>query len=446
MNYDESLRFMRALGKFGVNLGLARIERLLEMLGNPHQGLRAIHIAGTNGKGSTAAIIDSILRASGYRVGLYTSPHLVSYTERIRVDGEAIPEIDVARIITRMMPMLEHIAGDRELGHPTEFEVSTALALAFFNERKVDMAVIEVGMGGRFDATNVITPAVSVITHIDYDHTDRLGTTIRDIASEKAGIIKEGRPVVVAPQHPEAWEVIEACCREKGSAVKLVGRDVTFCTGGFHATPLSPLDGQYCSIKGEKYTLGDLFLPLLGRHQVVNCATALGAVEVLADRGIATSEEAIRQGIEATRWPGRMEVVQRDPVVILDGAHNLDGIARLVEGLHEFRAKGLVPGRIKVVIGVSRDKPVVEMVRELASAADEFVATRARSSRLGGAEPEAIAQAARLLGKPVEIEMDSIEAVRRALTGAGPGDFIVICGSLYLVGDVRPLWFDNVSL
>ncbi|NPV53337.1 MAG: bifunctional folylpolyglutamate synthase/dihydrofolate synthase [Firmicutes bacterium] len=458
MNYDESLRFIHALGKFGVNLGLGRIERLLEMLGNPHEGLRAVHIAGTNGKGSTAAMIDSILRATGYRVGLYTSPHLVSYTERIRVDGEAIPESDVARIVTRMRPLIEDIASDPEFGHPTEFEVGTALAFVFFEERKVDMAVIEVGLGGRFDATNVIAPLVSVITHIDYDHTDRLGTTLRDIASEKAGIIKEGVPVVVAPQHPEAYEVIEAACKMKGSVTRFVGRDVVFSSGTpgdprgeshagrFPVSELSALDGQFCNIKGGIYTLPDLFIPLLGRHQVVNCATALGVIEALVDRGISVSEKAIRLGVAATRWPGRMEVVQRSPIVILDGAHNLDGITGLVESLREFRAKGLAPGRIRVVIGISRDKPVSEMVGKLATVADEFIPTRAMSSRLGGAEPEVIAQAARLLGRPAGVEVDSIKAVRRALAVSGPGDLIVVCGSLYLVGDVRPLWPGDVPL
>lgn len=438
MNYEEALQFLGDLGKFGLTMqGLKRVERLLGFVGNPHMNLRSAHIAGTNGKGSTAAMIYSVLTTAGHRVGLYTQPHLNSYNERIRIGGREgsheIPDARVAGILTRMRPYIEEIAMDRDLGPPTEFEVGTAMAFLYFAEEAIDFAVVEVGMGGRFDATNVVRPVVSVITHVDYDHIDKLGRTLEEIAFEKAGIIKQGVPVVVSFQEREAFKVIEKVSREKGAPMLAVGKDIAFEGGP------ETLEGQRCTVHGVRGDHHDVWIPLLGRHQAVNCATAIGAIEVISESGPNVSPLDIRDGLASVKWPGRMEIVSREPIVILDCAHNPDGMRRLSETMEV-----LLPGkRLVAVMGISKDKPAIEMVSSLSRVASAIIATKSKESRLGSAEPGSIAEAARSFGKVAHIETDASQAVKKALSMAGHDDVVCICGSIYLIGEVRPFFVNR---
>lgn len=438
MNYEESLAWLHSSGMFGMKLGLSRIEKLLDILGHPERNFASVHVAGTNGKGSTSTMIFSVLREAGYKVGLFTSPHLQSYTERIRVNEELIPEDKVADFLTRMRPHVEEMAKDPEAGRPTEFELGTAMCFWYLAEQAVDYGVVEVGLGGRYDATNVITPVVSVITHISYDHTDKLGSTLAEIAGEKAGIIKPGVPVVVSPQEPEALEVILKTAESRGSEVYRVGTaedaNVRYrrLGGGIHGerfrVALSAGNGA-----GREM---ELATSMPGPHQTINAATAFAALEVLRRAGAGIPDAAIASGIFKARIPARLEVVARRPTVILDGAHNLDGAQRLAEAL-PLLVKG---GRCIGVAGFSKDKPVEQMLAVLRPHLVKLYATSAKSSRLGGRDPEEIAQAAGGLGIAVQPVRDAVEAVRLAVLEAGPEGAVLVFGSLYLAGEVRGIW------
>lgn len=427
MDYEEAIAFLHTLGKFGVNLGLGRTLALLEAVGSPHLRLKAIHVAGTNGKGSVAAMTASVLRAAGFRVGLYTSPHLSSYTERIRVNGKPIPRARLAELITRLKPHFQEVAADRALGSPTEFEMGTVAAFLHFVEERADFAVIEVGLGGRFDATNVLTPLVSVITHVDMDHCEKLGGTIQQIAFEKAGIIKPGVPVVIGVQHPDALAVVKRVAAEKSAPTLVVGEDV-WCERVARAD-----DRQVFRAHAGGVDMGEFEIPLLGQHQVENAACVVGVVETLRSLGVNVGTEALRRGLKVTRWPGRLEVLQRCPLVVVDGAHNLDGVRRLAGAVAE-----IVGGRrVTAVVGISKDKPAAEMIHEIAGFASRIVATRASSSRLGGADPRAIAALAASEGCEALVNENALDAVDEGLAGVGDGGALVVCGSLYLVGEVR---------
>src|SRR3990172_9369998 len=289
MDYEATLQELYRLERFGIKLGLANVRRLLSLLGDPHRGLRAVHVTGTNGKGSVATYTASALRAAGYRVGLYTSPHLVRFNERIRVNGEMIGDQDVMRLYGEIQPHMEAMAARNPVHHATFFEVTTAMAFQYFAEQEVDIALVEVGMGGRYDATNVVDPEVSVITRVGLEHTDHLGRTVRRIAREKAGIIKNGKPAVTVRQ--EALPEIEARCRITGSPLTVVGRDVRF-----------DLSGQ--TIRVENGGSCELEIPLLGRFQGENAAVAYAAVQSLRARGWKIEDAAMLSGFQAARWPG----------------------------------------------------------------------------------------------------------------------------------------------
>lgn len=425
LNYQEALDYLANLAKFGFNFGLGRIQELLKRLDNPHSGLKIIHIGGTNGKGSTTAMLSAILQEGGYRVGAFTSPHLKSYTERYRINGEEISGEQVAGLIDELRPHLEAMVAEG-FEHPTEFEVGTALAFLYFNREKVDFQVVEVGLGGAIDSTNVIEPLLSIITNVSMDHMDYLGHTIEEITRVKAGIIKPGAPVVTAAGG-EALEVIESICRDKGSPLYVTGRDLTRQSGAWD------LSGQSFSLRGRREFYRDLFIPLLGGHQLVNAATAVAAAEVLMDLGVSLNGSAVRRGLVRTRWPGRMEVVRHKPLVIIDGAHNYDGARCLRRALQEY-----FPGRSMVlVIGMLGDKERVRVTAELASAARAVVVTRPANPRAGNWR-ELAGEARRYVSEVYLLE-DTGEAVRKALALAGPEEIICITGSLYMVGGAREI-------
>ena len=426
MNFHEAMEYLANLTKFGFNFGLGRIQELLRRLGDPHLSLRVIHIGGTNGKGSTAVMVAGILREAGYRAGVFTSPHLHAYTERYRIGGAEISGVKVAGLITELRPHLEAMVAEG-FEHPTEFEVSTALAFLYFYREKVDYLVLEVGLGGAIDSTNVITPLVAVITNVAMDHMDYLGNTIREIAAVKAGIVKRGVPLVTAADNRAALAVLEAACRDLGAPLILVGRDVTVEPG-----ESAPAAHRF-AIQGRLGRYPDLRLPLAGLHQLVNAATAVAAVEVLAEAGAAVPLKAVRGGLAATRWPARLETVRERPLVIIDGAHNYDGakcLARAIRDSHPGR-------RLVLVLGMLGDKERSKVVAELAPLAQAVVVTRPNSPRAG--EWQAMAEEARRYAPSVAVLEDIGAAVEQALRLAGPQDLVVITGSLYMVAEAREL-------
>jgi len=308
------MSYLQNLTKFGFNFGLGRITELLSRLGNPHHSLKIIHVGGTNGKGSTVAMIAQILKSAGMLVGTFTSPHLHSYTERYLLNGTPIGEEQVAEIITFLKPCIDTMVREG-FEHPTEFEVGTALAFCYFAREKVDFLVLEVGLGGAIDSTNVAVPLVSVITNVAMDHMDYLGQTIREIARVKAGIIKEGVPLVTAATG-KALTVIAEACREKRAPYILVGKDITW------ELLSQDLSGQRFNIHSRKKDYKNLFIKLLGAHQLENATVAVAVVEVLKELGYTISEESIHLGLANTHWPARFEIVWEEPVVVVDGAHN----------------------------------------------------------------------------------------------------------------------------
>ncbi len=405
-------------------VGLRRTAWLLDALGNPERAVPAVHVAGTKGKGSTAAFLDSILRASGRRTGLYTSPHLHTFRERIQIQGAPVSEDLFADLTTEIAPLNDRLAAERpDWGEATAFEVATVLAFLAFARAGVDVSVIEVGLGGRLDATNVLQPEVSVITSVSYDHTKILGDTLAEIAAEKGGIIKPGRPVVSAPQQTEARETLERIAAERGSRMLMGERD-------WHASGTSDEFG----VRGPWGAYLRLHSALIGHHQVENAATAIAACWVLGQCGIEIKEDALRRGLATVKWPGRFEIVRSAPVVIVDGAHNVDSFERLADTLRDEYA-----GRhITLIAGIAVDKDIEQMMRVMAPVAERVIATASRHPR--AAAPQRIAAAIAALDGPkpaVETAEDVAGALRRAVESADDQDVICACGSLYVVAEVR---------
>jgi dihydrofolate synthase/folylpolyglutamate synthase len=410
------------------NYNLDRVRQLLSLLEDPHLGLQSVHIAGTKGKGSTAAMIESMLRAAGYRTGLYTSPHLHTFRERIRVDGDMIPEADVIRLVQDMRPLLEKVDGI------TTFEVMTGLAFAWFTEQAVEWAVLEVGLGGRLDATNVVTPAVAVITSISRDHTGILGDTHAQIAAEKAGIIKPGVPVVSAPQSEEALAVIEATCRRQNAPLTLVGRDWTWEAG------LSDLRGQAFAVHRDHEAMGNYWLPLLGEYQVLNAATALATISELVKQGVAVPREAKRAGLRTVSWPGRLEILGQEPWVIADSAHNGNSARQLAAALRSLFAYR----RLTMVLGASTDHVTPGLLEGLLLGADRGIATQARHPR--AARPDWIQAQATELGLDLEVCPTVPQALEMALEDAGPDDLVCCTGSVFVAAEARTAWFTREGM
>jgi dihydrofolate synthase/folylpolyglutamate synthase len=424
-DYEATVEKIFNLRKFGgMKLGLERIRETCKQLGNPQENYKVIHVAGSNGKGSTVTIIASILRAAGYSVGTYTSPHLSRFTERIAVDGKEIPETDVVRLFDEIC---EIECGEK----PSFFEVTTAMAFKRFAEQNVDFAVIEVGLGGRLDATNIVKPAVSVITNIALEHTEILGDTLEKIAVEKAGIIKDGVPLVTATQNISVYNIFKERCKEKGCRMFRVGEDLKFeRTGG-------NLDRQEFSFSG----LNDyekLKLPLLGEHQLHNAAAAIGAIEALSLGGTKISEKAVRKGLASIKWPGRLEIVQRNPLVVLDCAKDVLGMESLRKAVQDT----FDYDKMTAVISISDDKKIGLMLEQILPITDRVIATRHRV-RGRAVEPSVIVNMARKSGKNAEVVDDVRGAVKKALKIAGKNDLVLVTGSVFTVGEARELWFTD---
>jgi dihydrofolate synthase/folylpolyglutamate synthase len=416
--YQQTLDYLYGLEKFGMIFGLAQEERILKAIGSPHREIQAIHIGGTNGKGSTAAMISSILQREGYRVGLYTSPHLIRFTERIKVNGEEIEEEDVAALTGWMRNAIE-AAG---ITPPfTFFDFTTAMALHYFKEKLVDLAILEVGLGGRLDSTNVVDPLISIITNIAKDHEEYLGKSLLKIAREKAGIIKKGRPLITAATQPSVLGLFSKACRELGSPYFRVGKQFRY---------LQAEDGSF-DYEGLNRKLWGIHLNLKGFHQVINATTALGAMEVLEDSGYRVSTEAMVDGLREVDWPGRLEMVSSSPKVILDGAHNPAGALVLKEFLEkEHQYEHLI-----LLIGIMKDKDIQSMLHLLAPLADHIILTRPHTDR--ATPPSLLQRALGQNGDKAEIAEDLKEAIEKSLSLTKKEDLLCITGSLYTVGEAR---------
>ncbi len=420
--YQQSLDYLYGLEKFGMIFGLTQVERILNAIGNPHQDIQAIHIGGTNGKGSTAAMIGSILQKEGYRVGLYTSPHLIRFTERIKVNGKEIEEEEVAELSGWIKREIE-TAG---ITPPfTFFDFTTAMALHYFKQKWVDVAILEVGLGGRLDSTNVVDPLLSIITNIAKDHEEYLGKSLLKIAREKAGIIKKGRPLITAAEQPHVVRLFSKLCEAKSSPYYRVGKEFRYVRG----------EEENFDYEGLNRKLWGVRLNLKGFHQVINATTALGAAEVLEDLGYRISTEAMVDGLKEVDWPGRLEMVSSSPRVILDGAHNPAGALVLKECLErEFQYQRLI-----LLLGIMKDKDIQSMLHLLAPRADHIILTKPHTDR--AAPPSLLKKALGQNGKKAEVAEDFKEAIERGLALTHQEDLLCITGSLYTVGEARAYFY-----
>ncbi len=427
MTYDEAMNYISSVGKFGSNYGLERTFRILELLGNPHEKLKMIHIAGTNGKGSTTAMITKVLRGYGYKVGMYTSPYLEEFEERIQINGENIEKDKLVKLLEQVKVAIKKVI-EEGFEHPTEFEIITALMFLHFYNEKVDYAVIEVGLGGRLDSTNVIIPKVSVITSISLDHVNILGDNLKDIAKEKTGIIKEKVPVVLYPQEKDAEEVVLKASKEKNSKIYLLKKE---------DCRLIDINNdklyQNVEVKSIKNTY-NIKLPLLGEHQILNLSVALNTIETLFEKeNIIINRELIEKSLEDVKWIGRLEVLRKKPTVVIDGAHNIDGIRALRKNVEKyFKYK-----KLYLLLGILADKQVKEMVKEITPIAEKVYALTPNSDRAELCED--------LKKEILEYNSNTValenyeEAFELTLKEAEEDDLILISGSLYMIGDMRKI-------
>lgn len=416
MTAEEAVNFIHQRAWRGSKPGLSRTEKLLALLGDPQERTPCVHIAGTNGKGSTAAMLSSVLTAAGYKTGLFTSPYISRFNERIKIDGEDIPDAALGELTDRLAPLALSME-DR----PTEFELVTVIAFEHFAREGCDIAVLETGMGGRLDSTNVIRrPLCSVITNIGLDHTRELGDTATLIAAEKAGIIKENRPTVIYDLPENVRRVIENRCEEKDSP--LVRADFG------ELRPISDgIGGQRFSYKA----FSGLYTPLLGAHQLKNAAVALETIEVLRRQGFDIPEKAVAEGLSAARWPARFELLAKEPFFVVDGGHNPQCAEAVADNLRRY-----FPGRRKVVLmGVLRDKDFKAMLRALLPEAEEFVTITPNSPR--ALEAPELARAITGLGRPARLAGSVIEGIETAIALAGKDGAVCSVGSLYTAGEVR---------
>jgi dihydrofolate synthase/folylpolyglutamate synthase len=414
--YSETLDYLYGLEKFGIVLGLEPVSHLLSLIDNPHKTLKTVHIAGTNGKGSVASMVAAVARQAGYKTGLYTSPHLVSFTERITINGEPITENEVVDLTRFIRGRIE----DNDVAMPfTFFDFTTALAFEHLRRKGIDLAVVEVGLGGRLDSTNVLLPLVSVITNVALDHQEYLGSTIEAIAGEKAGIIKKGVPTVTGAQG-EALDVIKGAA--EGSDLYTLGESFTYARKG----------DQRMSYDGIDRTFDDLTIGLKGDHQLINASLAICTVELLNRRGFLIREDAIRTGLASVEWPGRLELVPGTPgrpSILLDGAHNPDGATTLAA----FLKTHLRTGKRILVFGVMKDKDFPDMLSRLLPVVDHVILTRPDIDRAAyPAEVAACAAGATVTGSVTD-------GIREALKVAHSNDTVVIAGSFYTVGEAKKL-------
>jgi len=448
MNYQQAVEYLESLVDWerlaaARTWNLDRMRVMLEAAGRPHLALKAVHIAGTKGKGSTAAMIASALTAAGLRTGLYTSPHLRDFRERILINDRQIPQAEVARLVVRARPAIEAVPQET-LGAPSFFEAYTLIAFLYFCEQACDAVVLEAGLGGRLDATNVIEqPLVAVITRIGVDHTAELGATIPRIAAEKAGIIKPGCLVVSSPQPQSAWRVLTETCRERKAALHGVRirqasgapplyrrllpekRKASFILGQIESGP----GGHRFNLTGMGADYRDLYCPLLGDHQLLNAATAVATLHLLSKRGLTVPEQAIRRGLATVRWPGRLDVAGRRPWIILDGAHDEISARALARSVIE-----LFPHRkLILVLGISRDKDIRAVGRQLCPIADIVILTASKLPRAASVDEltQALGDRCRKHANAASVA----EALDAALGQAGEEDLVLVTGSLYVVGE-----------
>lgn len=413
---------------------LSRIIKFMDLLGNPQNSYPVIHVAGTKGKGSVCSFCVSALQQAGYKTGFYSSPHLDEYTERIQINGEQISRRDFVDLVEEIKPVVEKVP------QITTFELTTALCYLYFAIKKIDIAVLEVGLGGRLDPTNIITPLVSVITSLSYDHMAILGNTLTEIATEKAGIIKPGRPVVSAPQKEEARVVIERIAQERNAPLIQVGKDYQF-------TPLAhSFDGQSFSISAKSQhadstaldTLGTFEIPLLGLHQIENATTAYAALQTVQQFGLTISEEDIHKGFKKVYWPARFELLRREPPVIVDSAHNRYSAQMLKQALDDY-----LPGRpVILVFGASEDKDIQGMFSELLPRVECMITTQSIHPR--ATEAEHLADMAKEFNRPV-YSMPKIEdAFSLGLSLAGQNKALLVTGSVFIAAAARDIWFSGL--
>lgn len=434
MSYEEARSYIDDTEKFGNNYGLSRTEKILELLGNPHKKIKCIHVAGTNGKGSTTAMINEMLFKAGYKVGMYTSPYLEEFEERMQINKENISKDNLRKIISKLAKVVNEVI---KLGyeHPTEFEIITCAMYLYFYLEKVDYAVIEVGLGGRLDSTNVITPLISVITSISYDHMDILGSTLTEIATEKAGIIKKGIPVVCYPQNEEALEVIKNKCKKEGSELVLIKEDSAKLIEVIEKEN-SLTQALEISTKKDTYFIE---LSLLGQHQILNASLAVSVIEELCSiENIEIESNTIIKSLKDVKWPARLEVVKYDKgKVIIDGAHNIDGIMKLKESITTY----FKYDKMILILGILADKQVDEMLSVIAPMSKKIITVTPHSKRAELALE--LKNHVKRYNENCESIEDYKKAYEKALTYASPKDIIVISGSLYMVGDMRKIIKDK---
>ena len=445
IDYEKLISYQYNSSTFSLD----RMVKMLEYVGNPHKAFASIHITGTKGKGSTSIMMSTILERAGLRTGLFTSPHLIDLKERIQINHQNISEYDFTSILNELRQYIQHLLDTEPSTSPTFFEILTAVAMLYFKKERVEMAVLEVGLGGRLDSTNVVIPEVSIITNVGFDHTAILGNTLSSIAYEKAGIIKQGIPVVSAVESPEALSVIEKTCKEKDARLYLLGRDIWILDFGLRNADLS-LNPQFqlpnskseirspkserglmCTIKTWRHTYPDIFLPVVGTHQAKNCALVLGALEIMREQGnISIDDETIRNALARVYCPARIEVVGENPRIILDYAHTVDSMKFLRESLLEnFKFKRLI-----LLLGFSQDKDLDNILKEIVLIGDSIIVTRSKNPR--AAPPEDLYQRIeRLCGKQSEITDNTQDAVTAAKRMASKEDLICITGSAYVAGE-----------
>lgn len=428
MTYEQAITYIHDTYRFGSKLGLDNIERLLTRLGRPDHALKVIHIAGTNGKGSTASFIAQVLTQSGYRVGKYISPYLETFNERIQIDSVPIKDQELALHTSAVKTAVDDMMA-QGYDHPTEFEIVTAIGWLYFKAQDVDFVVLEVGLGGRLDSTNVIeSPLVCAITPVSMDHTQYLGHTLEAIAFEKAGIIKKNVPLVITQQSQEAMETIMAQANKMKAPYHIADhRGAVIHQMGF--------EGTRFTYKSDQATYSDVKIRLLGKHQVQNAVTAIRVLEVLKDKGVCLKDDAIQSGLEATEWPGRFEKVSDDPCVIIDGAHNTDAVEKLIEAIHVYQPNG----RRVAVFGMMADKAVEDVLALLGDAFDAFYLVKPDNPR--AMPPQEIRTLLLKLGYKGDIHILSQigDILPRIESFKSTNQHVYVFGSLYYIGEVRRL-------
>jgi len=445
-NYDMAMRFLATFTDYekmvrvGYNhttFNLTRMQKILASVDKPHREFKSVHIAGTKGKGSTATMPASMLRANGYTVGLYTSPHLMDIRERIVVNDQMISEADFVRLLNKLLPLLRKLSSDTPANKPTFFEIITTMGFMYFAEQKVDFAVIETGLGGRLDSTNLIKPEVCAITMIGLDHTYQLGNTVAKIAAEKAGIIKPGIPVISVPQDPEAKKVLTKTARTVKAPIYFTGEDIEF-SYRFESSRETGPHTRIC-LNTPRSHFEHLAVPLPGEHQAVNCGLALAIIDALKERGHEIDDEKVMEGLQQIKLPGRMEIVCADPRVLVDGAHNPPSVEALMKTIGQH----VTYDSMVVIFGCAADKNIDGMLDQIALGADKVIFTKNGTMR--SADPqELVARFEERTGRMAQWTDNVSEAIRTAGSVATRGDLICVTGSFYLAGEAKKYFIERI--